>query len=149
MEKDLEGAKIERIGEGIKVTFDSGILFDVNKAELQPTAEQNLINLAVILNKYDDTDILIEGHTDSDGTEEHNQKLSERRANSVQHFLVTGAVAGARMTTRGYGETQPVADNSSSSGKALNRRVEVAIMANDDLKKQAEKQAEKEAGKQG
>jgi len=141
MQRDLEGARIERIGEGIKITFDSGILFDVNKSDLQPAAKSNLTNLATILNKYDDTNILIEGHTDSDGTEEHNLQLSERRANSVQYYLVTSEVAGARMTTHGYGESQPIADNSTSAGKAQNRRVEIAIMANDKLKKQAEKQA--------
>ena len=78
MEADLEGAKIERIGEGIKVTFDSGILFEVNKADLSADARTNLEKLSVILNKYEDTNILIEGHTDSDGSEEYNQDLSEQ-----------------------------------------------------------------------
>ena len=146
MERDLEGAQIERIGEGIKITFDSGILFDVNEADVQPAAKENLTNLAVILQKYDDTEILIEGHTDADGTEAHNQELSERRANSVKVQLVQGQVSSARMTTVGYGEDQPVADNSSTSGKSQNRRVEIAIMANDDLKKAAEK---KTAGSEG
>ncbi len=140
MEQDLEGATIERIGEGIKVTFDSGILFAVNKAELSDAAQENLAKLSVILLKYEDTDILIEGHTDSDGSDTYNQGLSESRAKSVANYLVWNKVVGDRLTTMGYGEDQPIAANETSDGKALNRRVEVAIMANDKLKKAAERQ---------
>lgn len=140
MEADLEGATIERIGEGIKVTFDSGILFEVNKAELSEEAKANLAKLSAILLKYEDTDILIEGHTDSDGTDSHNQGLSESRAMSVANYLAWNEVSGSRLSTMGYGEGQPVADNATSEGKRLNRRVEVAIMANDKLKKHAEQQ---------
>lgn len=141
IERDLEGATVERVGEGIKITFDSGILFDVNAAALRPAAAENLRNLAVILIKYEDTDILIEGHTDSQGAENYNQTLSERRSGSVAHYLVEQAVGGARMTTIGYGETQPVADNETVAGRQTNRRVEIAIMANDKLKKAARDQA--------
>ncbi len=140
MEQDLEGATIERIGEGIKVTFDSGILFAVNKAELSDVAKDNLARLSVILLKYEDTDILIEGHTDSDGSDTYNQGLSESRAKSVANYLVWNKVVGDRLTTSGYGEMQPIAANETSEGKSLNRRVEVAIMANDKLKKAAEQQ---------
>ena len=140
IERDLEGAKVERIGEGIKVTFDSGILFAVNKAELSPEARENLAKLSVILKKYEDTDVLIEGHTDSDGSESYNRTLSESRASSVAHLLIEQAVAGPRLSTVGYGETQPIADNTTIEGKRENRRVEVAIMANDKLKKVAEEQ---------
>jgi len=140
MERDLEGATITRVGEGIKITFDSGLLFDVNKADLRYEAQQNLTRLSVILNKYEDTNILIEGHTDSDGSEEYNQTLSERRATSVSAYLAMNSVASPRTTTIGYGETQPLADNSTSAGKQANRRVEVAIMANNKLKDTAEKQ---------
>ncbi len=142
MEKDLEGAKIERVGEGIKVTFDSGLLFDVNKADLRPTAQENLVNLAEILNKYEDTDILLEGHTDADGTEEYNMGLSERRARSVTDFLLRKDVKFARISAMWYGESQPIADNATTEGKQANRRVEVAIMANDKLKAAAEKKVE-------
>ncbi|MBM3287427.1 MAG: OmpA family protein [Candidatus Eisenbacteria bacterium] len=143
MENDLEGAKVERVGEGIKLTFESGILFDVNKAELRPAAKENIEKLASIFAKYPDTNILIEGHTDSDGTEEHNQLLSERRAKSVSFYLASRNVESGRMSTIGYGETQPVADNATSEGKQANRRVEVAVMANEKLKKAAEEQARK------
>lgn len=142
IQRDLQGAKVERIGEGIKITFDSGLLFDVDKAVLKPASKTNLTELAVILNKYPDTEILLEGHTDSDGTDEHNLQLSEMRANSVANYLAGQQVMESRFVTMGYGEAQPVADNSTSEGKSLNRRVEVAIYANDKLKKQAEKMTE-------
>ena len=141
MERDLEGAKIERIGEGIKITFDSGLLFDVDKAAVKPKSKENLTNLAVILNKYDDTDILLEGHTDATGTEEHNLELSRLRAQSVSNYLAEHEVKVTRFTIMGYGEDQPVAGNDTAEGRAQNRRVEVAIYANDDLKKVAEDKA--------
>lgn len=138
MEQDLEGAKIERIGEGIKITFESGILFDVNKAQLKPAAEKNLTDLAAILNKYSDTKILIEGHTDSTGSEDYNLELSRRRAQSVANFMAGLQVDPTRFTIMGYGETQPVASNETTEGRQLNRRVDIAIYANDKLKKVAE-----------
>jgi outer membrane protein OmpA-like peptidoglycan-associated protein len=134
MKKDLSGAKIERVGEGIKITFDSGILFETNKADLQAPAKENIGKLATILNKYPDTNILVEGHTDSTGSAEYNQKLSERRAESVSTFTKGLGVAPTRFSTVGYGETQPVASNSSADGRRQNRRVEIAIFANDKLK---------------
>ncbi len=142
MERDLEGAKIERVGEGIKITFDSGILFEVNKSDLQFEAQQNLTKLAEILNKYEDTEILIEGHTDSTGPEEYNMDLSIRRANSVGNYLAVQEVSPARFTMMGYGEKQPIAPNETVEGRKQNRRVEIAIFANDKLKKAAQKQAE-------
>ena len=138
MKQDLKNAKVERVGEGIKITFDSGILFDVNKSDLRSEARTNIENLAKILNKYEDTNILIEGHTDSTGSAEHNQKLSEERAGAVANFAKGLGVAGPRFTTVGYGETQPIAANSTVSGRQQNRRVEIAIFANDKLKKAAE-----------
>jgi len=138
MQRDLEGTKVERIGEGIKITFDSGILFAVDSAELSGEAKTNLGEFATILNKYPDTDILVEGHTDSDGSDSYNQALSERRAQSVVAYCVTLGVTGKRFTTIGYGEKQPIASNDTVEGKSLNRRVEVAIMANEKLKQAAE-----------
>ena len=140
MERDLEGARIERIGEGIKITFDSGILFAYNSASLEATARRNLTNLATILNKYEDTDVLLEGHTDSDGAAEYNLGLSLRRAQSVSNFLSGLEVVPTRFSIMGYGEEQPIATNDTPEGKALNRRVEVAIMANDKLKATAKRQ---------
>ncbi|UCG88441.1 MAG: OmpA family protein [Gemmatimonadota bacterium] len=141
IERDIEGARVERIGEGIKITFASGILFDVDKSDLKWEAQQNLTKLAGILNKYDDTNILIEGHTDSDGAEQYNLELSNRRAQSVANHLSGLNVNPTRFTMMGYGEMQPIASNETAAGKAQNRRVEVAIMANDELKAAARRQA--------
>jgi len=139
LEQDLAGAKIERVGEGIKITFDSGILFDVNKATLRPASEAELTKLAAILNKYPDTNILLEGHTDATGTDEYNLDLSRLRAQSVSAFLAGQSVASNRFSIMGYGESQPIADNETEVGRQANRRVEVAIFANDKLKEAAEK----------
>jgi outer membrane protein OmpA-like peptidoglycan-associated protein len=142
IERDIEGAKVERVAEGIKITFDSGIMFDFDKSVLQPEAQENLTKLAVILNKYEDTNILIEGHTDATGTEEYNQQLSMRRAESVTAWLAKEDVSDVRFTIMGYGEAQPIGDNSTDEGRRQNRRVEVAIMANEKLKKAAEEKTE-------
>ncbi|MGE5432059.1 MAG: OmpA family protein [Syntrophomonadaceae bacterium] len=139
MRKDLEGARVERVGEGIKITFPSGILFATNKSDLQSAARDNIDQLAKVLKKYADTNILIEGHTDSDGTDAYNQTLSEKRASSVSTYVKELGVQGSRITTKGYGESQPVASNDTPEGKQANRRVEIAIFANDKLKKAAEK----------
>ena len=141
MKQDIAGAKIERVGEGIKITFDSGLLFDTGKATLKQASQENLTNLAKILNKYEDTNILLEGHTDSDGSEEYNLQLSRSRANSVANYLESLNVNPTRFTIMGYGEQQPIASNETVEGKKQNRRVEVAIFANDKLKKVAEKEA--------
>jgi outer membrane protein OmpA-like peptidoglycan-associated protein len=138
LQRDLQGAKVERVGEGIKITFNSGLLFDVDSYTLSETSKANLLDLSKTLNKYDDTNVLIEGHTDNTGTTEHNQKLSEKRADSVSDFLKSNSVAGGRISTNGYGENQPVADNASDAGRQQNRRVDVAIFANKKLKKAAE-----------
>ena len=141
IERDLEGAKVERVGEGIKITFSSGILFDVDKATLRPEAKLDLQKLARILNKYDDTDILIEGHTDSTGPDEYNLDLSEKRAQSVANHLASSDVIPTRFTIMGYGESQPVAMNDTPEGRQANRRVEIAIMANEELKRAAMSEA--------
>lgn len=137
IERDIEGAQVERIGEGIKITFDSGILFDVGKAGLQPAAMENLDKLAEILSKYEDTDVLIEGHTDSSGPEEYNLELSEQRATGVANYLSGLQVDARRFTIMGYGESQPIVENETPEGRQANRRVELAIMANEKLKEAA------------
>lgn len=139
MQKDLEGAKVERVGEGIKITFDSGILFALNSSALNQQSKDQLDKLSQILNKYSDTNILVEGHTDNTGTAEYNMKLSERRAQSVSTYLEGHNVAYSRITTKGYGEEQPIVTNDTPEHRALNRRVEIAIFANEKLKKAAEK----------
>ncbi len=139
LRKDLEGAEIERVGEGIKITFREGIQFAINSSEVSAASKTNLADLAETLKKYEDTNILIEGHTDITGTREYNMGLSEDRAESVAKYIESLGVARKRITTEGYGPDQPVADNNSDYGRQQNRRVEVAIFANDKLKKKAEK----------
>ncbi|MBN1596591.1 OmpA family protein [candidate division FCPU426 bacterium] len=137
MRKDLQNAKVERVGEGIKITFDSGILFQKNSALLNTTSQTNIASLSKILNKYPDTNIVVEGHTDSTGTEAHNQELSERRAKSVANQCMSNGVKNDRFNIMGYGEGQPVADNETEMGRQQNRRVEIAIFANEKMKKAA------------
>lgn len=139
LRNDLKGATVTRVGEGIRITFDSGLLFAVDQSDLSGSAQTNLNELGTTLNKYDDTEILIEGHTDADGSDTYNEDLSERRAKTVSRYLVAHGVRPGRLTTMGYGETQPLADNTTAQGKAANRRVEIAIYANDRMKKAAER----------
>ena len=138
MRRDMEHARIERIGEGIKITFESGILFDTDSAELLADARANIESLATILKKYPDTDILVEGDTDSTGTEEYNQALSERRAQAVANYQQNLGIPGSRISTVGLGELNTIASNDTEYGRQQNRRVEIAIFANDKLKKAAE-----------
>ena len=137
IERDIEGAKVERVGEGIKITFSSGILFDVDKSDLKDPYKGELSQLASILNKYEDTNILLAGHTDSTGSDEYNLELSRRRAESVANYLASQNVKRDRFSTEGYGKVDPIASNDTAEGRAQNRRVEVAIWANEKLKKVA------------
>jgi len=139
LRRDLENAKVERVGEGIKITFDAGILFDVNSAELRPAAKTDIQQLATTLKKYEDTNVIIEGHTDNTGSRDLNQRLSERRAQSVADFAAAQGVSRNRMTTQGFAFDYPVADNSTAAGRQANRRVEIAIFANEKMKKAAER----------
>jgi outer membrane protein OmpA-like peptidoglycan-associated protein len=137
IERDIAGAKVERVGEGIKITFSSGILFDVDKSDLKDNSKTELAELSTILNKYADTNIMLAGHTDSTGSDEYNLGLSQRRAQSVADYLLTRNVDPARFTVKGFGKSDPVASNDTADGRAQNRRVEVAIWANEKLKKVA------------
>ncbi|QNK62620.1 OmpA family protein [Pedobacter sp. PAMC26386] len=134
----IPNAEVVREGEGIIVKFDSGILFDFDSANLKAQAKENVKSLAGSLEKYPDTEIKVIGHTDSKGTETYNMSLSERRAASVKAFAVSQGVPSARMTTVGKGFSEPIADNATDAGRAANRRVEIVIVANDQLKKQAQ-----------
>lgn len=136
---DLEGAKVERVGEGIVVTFDSGLLFDFDSDALRRTTRENLAQLANTLKKYDETDVIIFGHTDSTGDPKYNRDLSERRAESVQDYLTSLSVASNRLQPEGMGESDPVTTNDTEEGRQLNRRVEVTIKANKRLIRDAKK----------
>ena len=139
LQKDLPNATVERVGEGIKVSFKSGILFDYDSDNIKASTARNLDEMAQTLTKYADTKIMIDGYTDATGTEDYNQKLSERRAAAVAKYLRKGNVDRSRVDTKGFGEANPVADNTSEAGREKNRRVEIAIMANEELKKAAQK----------
>ncbi|MDB5031591.1 OmpA family protein [Mucilaginibacter sp.] len=137
LKQTVPGATVIRQGEGIIVKFDSGILFDSDKADLKPAAQSNLHNLSASLQNNPQTNITIIGHTDNTGTDEHNMDLSIRRAEAVRSFIVSNQVDGARLATQGKGKSEPIADNSTVEGRAQNRRVEIAIVANEQMKKQA------------
>jgi outer membrane protein OmpA-like peptidoglycan-associated protein len=139
LRNDLKGAQVERVGEGIKITFDSGLMFATNQASLNVNTKENLKNLASTLQKYEDTDILIEGHTDNTGTDEYNMELSNKRASSVQDYLMGIGVTFERLSIAGYGESQPITENDSAAGKQANRRVEVAIYANKKMQRMAKR----------
>ncbi len=141
IKQTVPGATVERQGEGILVKFDSGILFDVDKTALKSAARSNLQNLATSLNSNPQTNILIVGHTDNTGSASYNQDLSVRRAEAVKSFIVSNGVSSGRLSTQGKGLTEPIADNSTESGRAQNRRVEIVIVANDQLKQEAKQSA--------
>ena len=132
LEDELDNAKIERVAEGIQITFDSGILFGFDSDQLKPEARDNLRTLLQSLNEFPNTELLVVGHTDAIGSESYNQRLSERRARSAAEYLMSMGLDGHRVELQGLGEIEPVADNDSEDGRALNRRVEVAIFASDE-----------------
>jgi outer membrane protein OmpA-like peptidoglycan-associated protein len=129
---DLEGATVERYGEGVLVTFDSGLLFDFDSSVVKGAARSNLTDLANSLREYPDTEVLIVGHTDSQGSDSYNQGLSERRSVAAKNFLVSQGVPADRIRTEGLGESEPVASNDTDAGRSQNRRVEVAIFASEE-----------------
>ena len=117
----------QRVGEGIAVTFDSGILFDVNMATLRTEAQNNLRDLAISLEEYEGTDVLVVGHTDSSGEAAYNQALSESRARAVLAALVSRGVPAEKLVARGYGTQRPLEGNDTDDGRAVNRRVEFEL----------------------
>ena len=141
LKEAVPDAQVERVGEGIVVEFNSAVLFAVNKSDLSTEAKGNLDKLVTVLNTYPDTNIEIQGHTDSSGTEEYNQTLSEKRAAAVSTYLTSKAIIPARVTTKGFGELAPKYDNATLEGMTQNRRVEFLISANEKMKADAAKEA--------
>lgn len=142
IKNSIPNAEVIREGEGIIVKFDSGILFDVNKTELKTIARTNIESLASSLKNNPETNILIVGHTDATGAENYNLKLSERRAASVRSYIIGQGILSSRLQTEGKGEWEAIADNETESGRALNRRVEIVIVANEKLKAEAKQGAQ-------
>ena len=141
IEDKVPGAEVKRVGEGIVVEFNEKVLFGFDSYALSNSAENNLDKLSTVLSEYPDTDIEIQGHTDSKGTEKYNQGLSERRASSVASYLRGTGISYSRITIKGYGENAPVASNSTEEGRAQNRRVNFLITANEKMIEEARKEA--------
>jgi outer membrane protein OmpA-like peptidoglycan-associated protein len=141
IKQNIPGAVVERVGEGIQVTFESGLLFDYDSDRIKPTAAENLRNLARSLNNYPNTDLVIVGHTDAVGSDDYNADLSQRRARAAASYLASLGVSSGRLRTYGRGETEPVGDNATDTGRQQNRRVEVAIFANAAAREDARRRA--------
>ncbi len=148
---EIPGAKVERVGEGINVTFDennpdgskSGVYFATNKYNITSNSQLAVDKLVKIFTEYPETNILVEGHTDNVGTDAANMLLSKRRANAVGNALKADGLVSNRLTIKWYGESQPKVDNATVEGKASNRRVEFSITANEKMKAEAKAEAEK------
>ena len=141
--EQIEGAQVETVMDvnnlqAIKVTFDSGILFDTGRSNLNTVSRESLIKFANSLKANPETDVTIYGHTDNTGSRDVNVRLSNERAESVAKFLIDNSISGSRLTTEGKAYDEPVADNSTAEGRALNRRVEIFIAANENMIQQAE-----------
>lgn len=141
IKNEVPGAKVERVGEGIVVEFNNKILFGFDRADLGADAKGNLNELINVLNKYPDTNIEIQGHTDNTGTDSYNQGLSERRAGAVAAYLRSNGISSGRVTTKGYGETAPKYPNETADGQSMNRRVDFLITANEKMVQEAKKES--------
>ncbi|CAM1367623.1 conserved membrane hypothetical protein [Tenacibaculum litoreum] len=142
IEEALPGAEVERVGEGIKLTLgENAVRFATNKATLTSTAQANLDKLVPVFKDYENTNIVIYGYTDSTGSVEYNQTLSEKRANSVRNYLASKGLNNSRFETKGLGVKDPIATNDTAEGRSKNRRVEFAIVANEQMIKEAKKEA--------
>jgi len=137
IKQNIPGAIVERVGEGLQVTFESGLMFDYDSDVVRAEAQHNLATFAKSLDKYPGTNVLIVGHTDDKGTDDYNQTLSSKRATSAENYLVSQGVSRARLRSTGRGEAEPIAPNDSDTGRQKNRRVEIAIYAGETLKAQA------------
>jgi outer membrane protein OmpA-like peptidoglycan-associated protein len=135
----VPSAEVNRVGEGINMTFDSSLAFKLNSSELSSSYKSDLAAAAQVFKNYPDTNILIEGHTDDSGAAAYNLSLSEKRAKSVSSYFMSQGIDASRLTTKWYGETQPKYPNDEAS-RAKNRRVELGIYANDDMKEDAKSQ---------
>jgi len=143
IKKTVPDAKVERVGEGIVVEFNSAVLFGFNQSNLSADAKSNLDKLVKVLNSYPDTDIEVQGHTDSKGSDSYNMNLSIQRASAVSNYLMTNGILTNRISIKGFGETVPKYSNDNENGRTQNRRVEFLITANDKMKAAAEKEVAK------
>ena len=129
--RQIEGVDVSRVDEDeLRVTVSHEVLFDYNSTALRSASRSALQEMADVFQNYPDTTIIVEGHADSTGSAAYNQRLSERRADSVAGYLQNLGVRGSRIDTLGYGESQPRATNTTASGRQMNRRVEINVRAN-------------------
>lgn len=145
IEEEIPGAEVERIDDGIVITFDgqnNGVYFDTEQYNVNAESRANLDKLAAILVEYPDTDVLVVGHTDSAGSEEYNMNLSKNRAQSVtNYFVATKGLSAGRFTTNWFGENNPIESNDTAEGRSKNRRVNIVIVPNEKMKEDAQKEA--------
>ncbi len=143
IEEEIPGAVVERIDNGIVVTFDenSGVYFDTAKYNVNSESQVLLTKLANVMKEYPNTKIIVAGHTDNVGSDSSNLLLSERRAKAVSGYLASSGIPNSHFTTVWYGEAQPAASNETATGRAKNRRVTLAIVPDETMKANAERQA--------
>ena len=145
IEEEIPGAKVERVDDGIVVTFDenSGVNFATNKYNINESSKATLDKLTGVLREFPDTKVLVIGHTDSSGGDELNMTLSKNRAEAVTNYFVgVKQLYAGRFTTNWFGENNPIATNDTAEGRAKNRRVNIVIVPNEKMKRDAEKEAE-------
>ena len=130
-------ADVQRVNEGIAITFESGLLFKINSSDINDAYMADLSSAAEVFVKYPETNITIHGHTDDTGSDEFNMTLSEKRAKAVADFLISKGVAANRIIEKGFGETQPKFPNDSEENRSKNRRVEIAVVANAEMQQEA------------
>ncbi len=142
IENELPGAEVNRVGEGIVVTFDegSGVKFDTNQSTLNQSSKNTLDQLLNVMNKYSGTEVLVAGHTDSQGAADYNMELSRKRAQSVMDYLATHGIERDRITMTYAGESDPRDTNETPEGRAHNRRVEIGIVAGEEMREEARKE---------
>ena len=146
IKEQIPDAKVQRVEEGIVVEFNSKVLFGFDQSNLTDASRNTLNNLITILNKYPETNLEVQGHTDNTGAASYNMTLSVKRATSVADYLKANGINSSRLTVKGFGETVPKYDNNTEDGRAQNRRVEFLITANDQMKADAAQEA-KQQGK--
>tara|TARA_R110002073_G_scaffold72537_1_gene177153 strand:- start:122285 stop:122989 length:705 start_codon:yes stop_codon:yes gene_type:complete len=143
IEEEIPGAIVERVDDGIVVTFDenSGVYFETAKYNINNKSQETLNKLVNVFREFQDTNILVVGHTDNVGDENYNMTLSKNRANAVSNYIIGKGLSSGRVVTNWFGESQPLHNNATATGRAKNRRVNVAILPNDKMIDDAKKQA--------
>ena len=143
IEQEIPGASVERVDNGIVLTFDeqSGVYFDTEKYNINVKSQETLNKLASVFSEYPETNILVVGHTDSAGNDAYNMTLSKNRAQAVTDYLTRKGLNSSRFTTEWFGEEKPKYDNSTIEGRSKNRRVNIAIVPNETMVENAEKEA--------